>query len=173
MRLRPFRPTERLSDLLLSRTHWRRTPCFEIANYRHSELLPQKHDGLLEAVHELYKSNCAYLEVSTLCPWRRPTMRSSLISFTALVLSVRAASLQQITDITPNPSNVTFYSYIPASLAVPPPLILALHYCGGTAQAYYTGTQYASLADQHGYILIYPTGKPRLLSIVLMFVIET
>lgn len=86
-------------------------------------------------------------------------MRFTLLSLAASALSASAASLQQINGITPNPNNVTFYSYVPASLAVPPPLILALHYCTGTAQAYYSGTQYASLADQHGYIVIYPSGE--------------
>jgi pimeloyl-ACP methyl ester carboxylesterase len=33
--------------------------------------------------------------------------------------------------------------------------VLALHYCQGTAQAYYTGTKYASLAETYGYFVIY------------------
>ncbi|OBZ79646.1 putative acetylxylan esterase A [Grifola frondosa] len=48
------------------------------------------------------------------------------------------------------------FVYIPDQIASPPPVLVALHYCTGTAQAYYTGTQYASLADQYGYIVIYP-----------------
>lgn len=31
-----------------------------------------------------------------------------------------------------------------------------MHYCTGTAQAYFSGTSLASLADQHGFIVIYP-----------------
>ncbi|THH30289.1 hypothetical protein EUX98_g3912 [Antrodiella citrinella] len=46
--------------------------------------------------------------------------------------------------------------YKPAKLANPPPLIIAMHHCQGSAQAYFTGTQYANLADTHGFIVIYP-----------------
>lgn len=84
-------------------------------------------------------------------------LSSIFASATFLVSSAFAASLQQIT-VSPNPNNVPVYVYIPAALAIPPPLIVAAHYCGGSAQAYYTGTTYAQLADTHGYIVIYPTG---------------
>lgn len=30
------------------------------------------------------------------------------------------------------------------------------HYCTGTAQAYYSGSPYATLAEQYGFIVIYP-----------------
>jgi poly(hydroxyalkanoate) depolymerase family esterase len=33
--------------------------------------------------------------------------------------------------------------------------VLALHYCTGTAQAYYQSTKYAQLAETHGYFVIY------------------
>ncbi|KAF8857801.1 alpha/beta-hydrolase [Acephala macrosclerotiorum] len=58
-------------------------------------------------------------------------------------------------DLRFHPTNVGFYIYIPSvtpNLAV----IVAMYYCTGTAQAYYSGTQYATLADQHGFIVIYP-----------------
>ena len=48
------------------------------------------------------------------------------------------------------------YIYVPTKLAANPPIIVAIHYCSGTAQAYYTGSPYASLADQYGFIVIYP-----------------
>lgn len=68
-----------------------------------------------------------------------------------------AGQLQQLTsNIGPNPTNVGIFYYKPAKLASPPPLIVAMHYCSGTAQAYFTGTTYATLADQHGFIVIYP-----------------
>ncbi|KAF8591660.1 carbohydrate-binding module family 1 protein [Ramaria rubella] len=74
-----------------------------------------------------------------------------------LAAMVQAASLQQITaNFGPNPTNVGMYVYIPDTLANPPPVLVAAHYCGGTAQAYYTGTQYHTLADQYGIIVIYP-----------------
>ncbi|KAE9402820.1 alpha/beta-hydrolase [Gymnopus androsaceus JB14] len=41
-------------------------------------------------------------------------------------------------------------------LASPLPLIVAIHFCTGTAQAYFQSTQYANLADQYGFLVIYP-----------------
>ncbi|TFK51194.1 acetylxylan esterase A [Heliocybe sulcata] len=65
-------------------------------------------------------------------------------------------SLQQVTGWTPNPTNVGMYVYIPNNLASSPGLILAIHYCQGSAQAYYTGSPYAQLAEEYGFIVIYP-----------------
>ena len=67
-----------------------------------------------------------------------------------------AGQLVQVTNFGSNPTGVGMFLYKPAKLASPPPLIIAMHYCSGTAQAYFTGTQYANLADTHGFIVIYP-----------------
>ncbi|KAI6783323.1 acetylxylan esterase A-like protein [Emericellopsis cladophorae] len=67
-----------------------------------------------------------------------------------------AAQLQQVSDFGSNPSNVRMYVYKPDNLPANPPLIVAVHWCSGTAQAYYSGSQYANLADQHGFIVVYP-----------------
>jgi len=61
-----------------------------------------------------------------------------------------------VTNFGPNPTNVGMYIYVPTSLVQTPPVIVAIHYCTGTAQAYFSGTRYAQLADQHGFIVIYP-----------------
>jgi len=68
----------------------------------------------------------------------------------------RRAALNQVTDFGDNPSNTKMYVYVPSILAAKPPVIVAIHYCTGTAQAYYTGSPYAQLADQYGFIVIYP-----------------
>lgn len=68
-----------------------------------------------------------------------------------------ANQLQKVTaTISPNPNNVGFYVYKPTKLANPTPLIVAIHYCTGSASGYFSGTQYANLADTHGYIVVYP-----------------
>ena len=36
---------------------------------------------------------------------------------------------------------------------------MASHYCTGTGPAFYSGTEFASLADQYGFIVIYPTAN--------------
>jgi acetylxylan esterase len=48
------------------------------------------------------------------------------------------------------------YIYVPDKLQANPPILTAIHYCTGTANAFYTGTPYARLADQYGFIVIYP-----------------
>ncbi|KAH7024922.1 carbohydrate esterase family 1 protein [Microdochium trichocladiopsis] len=72
-------------------------------------------------------------------------------------LLASAASLQKITEnFGSNPRNVGFYIYKPDRVQAKPPILVAMHYCTGTAQAFFSGTQYKSLADQYGFIVIYP-----------------
>lgn len=77
----------------------------------------------------------------------------SFLSYAALVLS---AKLTEVTNFGPNPTNVQMYTYIPDNLLPNPSLVVAIHYCNGTAQEYHTGTQFSNLADKYGYIVIYP-----------------
>ena len=47
--------------------------------------------------------------------------------------------------------------YVPASVKPNPAVVVGVHWCHGTAQDFYGGTSYASLADQYGFIVIYPS----------------
>jgi poly(hydroxyalkanoate) depolymerase family esterase len=47
--------------------------------------------------------------------------------------------------------------YVPDSVTETPAVLVAVHYCTGTGEAFYSGTEFASLADQHGFIVVYPT----------------
>ena len=49
------------------------------------------------------------------------------------------------------------YIYVPDKLATNPPIVVAIHYCTGSAQAYYQGTAWASNADSKGFLVIYPS----------------
>ena len=84
--------------------------------------------------------------------------KASLCALSLAVSGAFAAAgqLQQQSNFGSNPTNVGMFYYKPAKLANPPPLIVAMHYCTGTAQAYFSGTQYANLADSKGFIVIYP-----------------
>ncbi|KAG8831414.1 hypothetical protein FRC17_003192 [Serendipita sp. 399] len=64
--------------------------------------------------------------------------------------------LTKVNSFGTNPNNVGMYVYRPTRLASPTPLIVAIHYCTGSAQAYFSGTQYANLADTYGFIVVYP-----------------
>jgi len=46
--------------------------------------------------------------------------------------------------------------YVPTTVKKPAAIIVAIHYCQGTAQAYYSGSLYAQYADTYGYIVVYP-----------------
>lgn len=67
-----------------------------------------------------------------------------------------AQALKQVTNFGANTSKTKMYIYVPSKLAASPPVIVAIHYCTGTAQGYYNGSPYAQLADQKGFIVIYP-----------------
>lgn len=69
----------------------------------------------------------------------------------------RAASLVQVTNFGSNPSNLQMYIYVPNNVRPDPPILLALHQCTGSGLGFYSGTSFASLADQYGFIVIYPS----------------
>ena len=85
-------------------------------------------------------------------------MLSTLLGFLTVASVALGAqnSLQQVTNFGTNPNNVGMYVYKPSKLAANTPLIVAIHYCTGSAQGYFSNTQYANKADQYGFIVIYP-----------------
>lgn len=75
---------------------------------------------------------------------------------TLLAMS-EAASLQKVADVvTPNPTKVGFYIYVPDTLPSKPAILVNPHWCHGSAEAAHRGSQYATLASKHGFIVIYP-----------------
>lgn len=70
--------------------------------------------------------------------------------------SALSSSLQHVTGFNAGPTAAGMYIYIPTSKVASPPIIVAIHYCTGTANAYFSSTQYANYADTYGYIVIYP-----------------
>jgi poly(hydroxyalkanoate) depolymerase family esterase len=71
--------------------------------------------------------------------------------------AVPAATLTEVTGFGANPSNLQMYVYVPAAVTAHPAVLVAVHYCGGSGPAMYSGTEYASLADQLGFIVVYPS----------------
>ena len=69
----------------------------------------------------------------------------------------RAASLVEVTGFGTNPSNLRMYLYVPDNVAPRPAVVVAVHYCTGSGPAFFSGTEFASLANQYGFILIYPS----------------
>jgi acetylxylan esterase len=93
-------------------------------------------------------------------------LKPSLRALAALVTAISilptptlaaANSLTLVPNFGYNPSNVSMYIYVPSKLAPNPPIFVNPHWCHGTAQDAFAGTQFATLADTYGYIMIFPS----------------
>ena len=62
-----------------------------------------------------------------------------------------------MTNFGSNPSNLRMYVYVPNNAPAKPAVLVAVHYCTGSGPAFYSGTEFASLADRYGFIVIYPS----------------
>ncbi|MEU0880954.1 PHB depolymerase family esterase [Lentzea sp. NPDC005914] len=71
--------------------------------------------------------------------------------------SASAASLTQVTNFGPNPSNLQMYLYVPNTVKPRPAVLVAAHYCTGSGPVFYSNTEYARLADRYGFVVIYPS----------------
>ena len=69
---------------------------------------------------------------------------------------LHAGTYTEITDFGDNPSNIKMFLYTPDNVAANPPVLVACHWCYGTAAAIYNGSRYCSVADKNGYYVIFP-----------------
>lgn len=107
---------------------------------------------------------------------------TSILAAFGLASAASAASLQRVNSFGANTSNAKMFIYVPDKLAEKPAIMyvdplrsylpptrrhaltrrgewensVAIHYCTGSAQAYFTGSPYKGLADKNGFIVIYP-----------------
>jgi len=84
---------------------------------------------------------------------------AALATLVTLVVAspASAATLTEVTGFGTNPTNLRMHLYVPDRVAARPAILVAVHYCSGSGPAFYSGTQYAALADRYGYIVIYPS----------------
>ncbi|GAA1499896.1 hypothetical protein GCM10009827_004040 [Dactylosporangium maewongense] len=68
-----------------------------------------------------------------------------------------AATLTEVTNFGTNPTNLRMHLYVPNTVAARPAVLVAVHYCTGSGPAFYSGTEFASLADRYGFIVVYPS----------------
>ncbi|KAF8910766.1 acetyl xylan esterase [Mucidula mucida] len=71
-------------------------------------------------------------------------------------LSLPRGVLTQISNFGSNPTNVQNFAYVPQNLKANPGLLAAIHQCQGTAQGFFSSTSFRQLADQYGFIILYP-----------------
>jgi len=86
-----------------------------------------------------------------------------LCSLTPRVAHSLSSSLAPVTGFvsTSNSRNVDMYVYVPQGLSTTDAqaIVVAVHSCERSAQYYFENTGYAALADQYGYIVIYPNSS--------------
>jgi poly(hydroxyalkanoate) depolymerase family esterase len=70
-----------------------------------------------------------------------------------------AASLTQVTNFGSNPGGMEMHVYVPNSHPAKPGILVAMHGCGGSGPGFYSGSEFASLADRYGFIVIYPSAE--------------
>jgi acetylxylan esterase len=75
----------------------------------------------------------------------------------AVAAPASAAALTEVTNFGNNPTGLRMYEYVPNTVAPRPAVLVAVHYCTGSGPAFFSGTEFASLADQYGFIVIYPS----------------
>jgi poly(hydroxyalkanoate) depolymerase family esterase len=72
--------------------------------------------------------------------------------------AVTPASLVQVPSFGANPGRQSMWLYVPHSLRPDPPILLALHWACATGELFYQLTGYSTLADEYGFLVIYPSG---------------
>jgi poly(hydroxyalkanoate) depolymerase family esterase len=68
-----------------------------------------------------------------------------------------AASLAEVTNFGANPGGMRMHIYVPDVRPANPAVVVAMHGCGGSGPGFYSSSEFASLANQHGFVVIYPT----------------
>jgi acetylxylan esterase len=96
---------------------------------------------------------------SLLATWAAVLMAAGFLTaamFLATTPANAAGSLVQVTNFGSDPSNNLMYIYVPTNVRPDPPILMALHQCTGTGPGFYSSTAFASLANEYGFIVIYP-----------------
>jgi feruloyl esterase len=67
-----------------------------------------------------------------------------------------AGPLTEVVGFGSNPGNLRMLAYVPEDLPTGAGLVVVLHGCTQTAHAYDRGTGWSTLADRHGFAVVYP-----------------
>src|SRR6185503_10469666 len=69
----------------------------------------------------------------------------------------QAATLSEVTGFGTNPTGLRMFLYVPDTVAARPAVVVAVHFCTGSGPVFFQNTEFRSLADQLGFIVIYPS----------------
>ncbi|SOD67200.1 esterase, PHB depolymerase family [Streptomyces zhaozhouensis] len=71
--------------------------------------------------------------------------------------TAQAAQLVEVTDFGENPGGARMHLYVPDVTQDSPPVVVAMHGCGGDGPGFAQSSGFNSLADQYGFLVVYPT----------------
>ncbi|GGU93240.1 feruloyl esterase [Actinomadura cremea] len=74
----------------------------------------------------------------------------------AVAAAAPTGTFRQVTGFGSNPGNLQMFEYVPAGLPSGAPLVVALHGCTQSADAYHAHSGWADLADRWGFAVVYP-----------------
>ncbi|WP_439427431.1 extracellular catalytic domain type 1 short-chain-length polyhydroxyalkanoate depolymerase [Micromonospora sp. LA-10] len=87
-------------------------------------------------------------------------LAASLVAAGLVIPTVQpayAASLTEVTSFGDNPGRMRMHVYVPDNRPSRPATVVAMHGCGGSGPGFYSGSEFAGLADRYGFIVIYPS----------------
>lgn len=73
--------------------------------------------------------------------------------------AANATQLQKVDAFGNNPGKLEMHIYTPTKLKNEPKILVALHYCSGDGPILAEKSGFTGLADQHGFIIIFPSAK--------------
>lgn len=68
-----------------------------------------------------------------------------------------ASTLTNVTGFGDNPTQLEMHLYVPPQPSPRPAVVLALHSCQVSGPEFHANTRYARLADEHGFLVIFPS----------------
>ncbi|WP_033262378.1 alpha/beta hydrolase family esterase [Amycolatopsis vancoresmycina] len=77
----------------------------------------------------------------------------------AVPSTAAAASLVEVTGFGNNPGGMRMHIYVPDTRPANPAIVVAMHGCGGSGPGFYSGSEFASLANRYGFLVIYPSAQ--------------
>lgn len=97
--------------------------------------------------------------LSTLARYRRhwsTLLQTTKANGRAAGPSGAAQHLTALTGFGSNPGALRMFTYVPKTLAPAPGLVVVLHGCTQSAAAYDVGAGWSTLAERHGFVLLFP-----------------
>ncbi|ANZ34776.1 esterase [Lentzea guizhouensis] len=86
-------------------------------------------------------------------------LAGTLLAGTLLTPPASAATLVEVTGFGENPGGMRMHVHVPDSRPAAPAVVVAMHGCGGSGPGFHSSTEFASLADRHGFVVIYPSAQ--------------